>query len=62
MKINMELLINYFKLYIEGLIIFFGYIYFVIEVLKGEFGVYLISNDINKLYRCCIRVLGFYYL
>ena len=62
MKTNMELLINHFKLYTEGLIIPSGHIYFATEAPKGEFGVYLISNNTNKPYRCRIRAPGFYHL
>ncbi len=62
MKTNMELLINHFKLYTEGLTIPSGQIYFATEAPKGEFGVYLISNDTNKPYRCRIRAPGFYHL
>jgi NADH dehydrogenase (ubiquinone) Fe-S protein 2 len=62
MKTNMELLINHFKLYTEGLTIPAGHVYFATEAPKGEFGVYLISNDTNKPYRCRIRAPGFYHL
>jgi len=62
MKTNMELLINHFKLYTEGLTIPEGHVYFATEAPKGEFGVYLISNDTNKPYRCRIRAPGFYHL
>lgn len=62
MKTNMELLINHFKLYTEGLTIPSGQVYFATEAPKGEFGVYLISNDTNKPYRCRIRAPGFYHL
>lgn len=62
MKTNMELLINHFKLYTEGLTISSGEIYFSTEAPKGEFGVYLISNNTNKPYRCRIRAPGFYHL
>lgn len=62
MRTNMESLINHFKLYSEGLVIPTGQIYFGTEAPKGEFGVYLISNDTNKPYRCRIRAPGFYHL
>lgn len=62
MKTNMELLINHFKLYTEGLTISEGHIFFSTEAPKGEFGVYLISNNTNKPYRCRIRAPGFYHL
>ena len=62
MKANMELLIDHFKAYTEGLHIPAGHVYFSTEAPKGEFGVYLISNDTNKPYRCRIRAPGFYHL
>ena len=61
-KSNMELLIDHFKLYTEGLTVPTGEVYFATEAPKGEFGVYLISNDTNKPYRCRIRAPGFYHL
>jgi NADH-quinone oxidoreductase subunit D len=34
----------------------------VTEAPKGEFGVYLISNNTNKPYRCKIKAPGFAHL
>lgn len=61
MKSLMEVLIYYFKLYIEGYCVLEGEVYVVVEVLKGEFGVYLVFDGFNKLYCCKIRVFGFFY-
>ena len=61
-KTSMESLINHFKYYSEGYIIPAGETYSVIEAPKGEFGVYLVSNNDNSPYRCKIRAPGFFHL
>lgn len=62
MKQSMESLINHFKLYTEGYRVKAGETYMAVEAPKGEFGVYLISDDTNKPYRCKIRAPGFAHL
>lgn len=62
MKSSMESLIHHFKLFTEGFIIPSGETYFSIEAPKGEFGVYLVTNNTNKPYRCRIRAPGFFHL
>ena len=62
MKYNMEALIHHFKLYSEGFIVPFGESYSVVEAPKGEFGVYLVSDNTNKPYRCKIKAPGFMHL
>jgi len=62
MKYNMEALIHHFKFYSEGFIVPFGETYSVVEAPKGEFGVFLVSNDTNKPYRCRIKSPGFFHL
>jgi len=62
MKVSMEAVIHYFKLYTEGLILPFGETYTATEAPKGEFGVYLISNNTEKPYRCKIKAPGFGHL
>jgi NADH dehydrogenase I D subunit len=62
MKQSMESLIHHFKLYSEGTSIASGETYTAIEAPKGEFGVYLVSNDTNKPYRCKIKAPGFAHL
>lgn len=61
MKNSMEALIHHFKLYTEGLILPTDSTYVGIEAPKGEFGVFLVSNQ-NKPYRCKIRPPGFFHL
>jgi NADH:ubiquinone oxidoreductase subunit D len=61
-KFSMESLIHHFKLYTEGFNINMGECYAKVEAPKGEFGVYLVSNNNNIPYRCKIRAPGFYHL
>ncbi len=62
MKHSMESLIHHFKLYSESYSVPKGEIYCSVEAPKGEFGVYLVSNNTNKPYRCHIRAPGFSHL
>jgi NADH dehydrogenase (ubiquinone) Fe-S protein 2 len=62
MKFSMESLIHHFKLFSEGFNIDYNEIYSIIEAPKGEFGVYLLSNNTNKPYRCRIKAPGFLHL
>jgi NADH:ubiquinone oxidoreductase subunit D len=62
MKTSMESLIHHFKLYSEGFIIPKEEVYSVVEAPKGEFGVYLVSDNSNKPYRCRIKSPGFLHL
>jgi NADH dehydrogenase (ubiquinone) Fe-S protein 2 len=62
MKVSMEAVIHHFKLYTEGVILPFGETYTATEAPKGEFGVYLISNNTEKPYRCKIKAPGFGHL
>jgi NADH-quinone oxidoreductase subunit D len=62
MKSNMEELIHHFKLYTEGMHVPAGEAYAAVEHPKGEFGVYLISDNANKPYRLKIRAPGFAHL
>jgi NADH dehydrogenase (ubiquinone) Fe-S protein 2 len=62
MKFSMESLIHHFKLYTEGFSVPKGDSYSVVEAPKGEFGVYLVSNDTNRPYRCRIKAPGFLHL
>jgi NADH dehydrogenase (ubiquinone) Fe-S protein 2 len=62
MKNSMEALIHHFKFFSEGYYINNNKIYTAVEAPKGEFGVYLVSNNTNKPYRCKIRAPGFFHL
>jgi len=62
LKNSMEELIHHFKEYSQGFILRRGQHYIGIEAPKGEFGVYLISNNSNNAYRCKIRSPGFIHL
>jgi len=62
MKYSMESTIHHFKFFTEGFTLPFGETYCVTEAPKGEFGVYLISNNTDKPYRCKIKAPGFGHL
>jgi len=62
MKSSMEALIHHFKLFSEGIVLPSGETYTATEAPKGEFGVYLISNNTDKPYRCKIKAPGFGHL
>jgi NADH dehydrogenase (ubiquinone) Fe-S protein 2 len=58
----MESLIHHFKLYSEGVVLQENENYIAVEAPKGEFGLYLISNNSEIPYRCKIRAPGFWHL
>jgi NADH dehydrogenase (ubiquinone) Fe-S protein 2 len=62
MKYSMESLIHHFKLYTEGYPVKMGEEYAIVEAPKGEFGVYLKSDNTHKPYRCRIKAPGFLHL
>ena len=62
MKSSMESLIHHFKTFTQGIILPFGETYTVTEAPKGEFGVYLVSNNTDKPYRCKIKAPGYGHL
>ena len=61
-KNSMESLIHHFKIYTQGFVISPNETYIATEAPKGEFGVYLISNNTNRPYRCKIKAPGFAHL
>lgn len=62
MKFSMESLISHFKLYSEGFITPWGRTYSIVEAPKGEFGVFIFSNNTSKPFRCRIKAPGFLHL
>jgi len=62
LKQSMESLIHHFKLYTQGFVVPYSETYTASEAPKGEFGVYLISNNTNRPYRCKIKAPGFAHL
>lgn len=62
MKRDMESLIHHFKLYTEGFSIPKDEVYISLEAPKGEFGVFLRSDNTNLPYRCHIKAPGFLHL
>jgi NADH dehydrogenase I D subunit len=61
-KHSMEALIHHFKLYTQGFNVPASETYLATEAPKGEFGIYLVSNNSNKPYRCKIKAPGFSHL
>jgi len=61
-KQTMESLIHHFKLFTQGFSVPIGINYTGIETPKGEFGVFLISNNSTQPYRCKIKPTGFVHL
>jgi NADH dehydrogenase (ubiquinone) Fe-S protein 2 len=61
-KSSMESLIHHFKLFSEGFNVPRGETYCAVEHPKGEFGVFLASDNSNKPYRCKIKAPGFAHL
>lgn len=62
MKTDMEAMIHQFKLASEGYTVPAGEVYQAVEHPKGEFGIYLISDQSNKPYRLKIRAPSFVHL
>jgi NADH dehydrogenase (ubiquinone) Fe-S protein 2 len=62
LKTNMEALVHHFKYYTEGFLVPEGFVYSAVEAPKGEFGVFLVSNNSTMPYRCHIKAPGFLHL
>ena len=62
MKNFMESLISHFKIYSEGVSIPHEEVYSVVEAPKGEFGIFLVSDNTNLPYRCRLKAPGFLHL
>lgn len=61
-KTSMEATIQNFKINSMGYITPAKETYTAIEAPKGEFGVYLVSNNTSRPYRCKIKAPGFLHL
>jgi len=61
-KSSMEALINHFKLFSEGYNVNASSSYFPVESPKGEFGVFIVSDNSNKPFRCKVRSPGYFHL
>ena len=61
-KNSMEALIHHFKIYTQGFVVPSNETYVASEAPKGEFGVYVVSNNTNRPYRCKIKAPGFAHL
>jgi len=59
---NMESLIDHFNLFSRGFSVPSGEVFSAIEAPKGEFGVYLISDNSSRPLRCKIKSPGFLHL
>ena len=62
LKKSMEALIHHFKIYTSGFSISSKETYIATEAPKGEFGIYLVTNNTNKPYRLKIKAPGFAHL
>merc|ERR1711976_767525 len=54
-KIFMENIIKHFKYWQDGFKVKKNFIYSSVESPKGEFGVFLLTNNSNKPFRCKIK-------
>ena len=61
-KSTMEYTINHFKYYSEGFSVEENSLYFSTENPKGEFGVYIETDNSNKPFRCKIKSTGIMHL
>jgi NADH dehydrogenase (ubiquinone) Fe-S protein 2 len=61
-KKSMEALIHHFKNYTNGVSVTANETYIGTEAPKGELGIFLVSDNTNKPYRCKIKAPGFAHL
>lgn len=59
---TMEAVISHFKLYCDGFSLPPANLYVGTETPKGELGVFLVTNNTPRPYRCKIRSPGFFHL
>ncbi len=62
MKLSMEALINHFKMFTQSFVIPSSFYYTGVEAPKGEFGVFMLTNNSNVPYRIKFRAPGFFHL
>jgi NADH dehydrogenase I D subunit len=62
LKTSMESVIHHFKYYSENIRIRKSHLYTAVEAPKGETGIYIVSDNTSKPYRCKIRAPGFAHL
>jgi NADH dehydrogenase (ubiquinone) Fe-S protein 2 len=62
MSHSMEATIHHFKYFSSGFNILENSTYVGVEAPKGEFGVFLVSDNTNRPYRCRIKAPGFLHL
>jgi NADH:ubiquinone oxidoreductase subunit D len=62
MKNSMEALIHHFKLTSENKTLLNNELYMAVEAPKGEFGLYISTNNSNYPERVKLRAPGFYHL
>jgi len=62
MKFDMESTINHFKLFTEGIVAESSEMYISTEAPKGEFGIFLVSDNSSTPYRLKFRAPGFFHL
>jgi len=58
----MEALIKHFKFFASGFLVPKTEAYAATEAPKGEFGVYLVTDNTERPYRCKIKAPGFLHL
>ena len=59
---SMEAVISHFKLYCDGFVLKNANVYIGTETPKGEFGVFLVTDNSPRPYRCKIRSPCFFSL
>jgi len=59
---SMELTVDYFKFYCDGIKLHEDSFYISTETPKGELGVYLLTTNKNRPYRVKIRSPGYHHL
>lgn len=61
-KNKMETMVHHFKYFTNNIFFKKSLCYNGVEAPKGEFGIYLVTNNSNKPFRCKIKSPGFFHL